>query len=210
MTSTDLNGRLLTPVALLVALLVSVVSACGSEEDGAPAGRSTASSTPPSTRVTPSIAAPSAADVPEIVGEWRRLTTCRQRERALIDAGLGDYVAEQAVGDGFLLGLTDVSQIEDPSHPCRGAVSQRHSHFFTAEGQFGSRDESGAQVDDDDYRLLRRHRVVIGKVTFRYRIEGGRTLRLYPVLPDCVRHGCANAQWAVAVSYNGLPWRRVS
>jgi hypothetical protein len=36
------------------------------------------------------------------------------------------------------------------------------------------------------------------------------TLRLFPVLPACAKRGCFEAQWVVAVTYNGLPWRRIS
>ena len=40
------------------------------------------------------------------------------------------------------------AQLKDPAHPCVGAVQQRHSHFFTRDGQFGSKDFRATQVDD--------------------------------------------------------------
>jgi hypothetical protein len=88
-------------------------------------------------------------------------------------------------------------------------VPLKHSHFFTAEDRFGSRDDLGDQVDDDSYRLAGHDTVVIGGVRFRYRIAGNEVLRLFPELPACARRGCFEAQWAVAVSYNGLPWHRI-
>lgn len=198
---------------LLPALVVAVVLASGCGDDSSEPGDADARETSPiqSPTETPT------TSVEPIVGEWQRVTTCQQRVKALREAGLEEYAAEQAAGDGFIPGVTDKSQITDPSHPCAGAVPMRHSHFFTADGQFGSRDDAGMQVDDGPYRLVGADKVVIGgdartepdAVTFRYEIDGD-TLRLYPTLPACRKTGCFPAQWAVAVSYNGLPWRRIS
>jgi hypothetical protein len=151
-------------------------------------------------------------DVPALVGEWSRTTTCQQRADALEAAGLGRFAAEHAAGDGFVPGVTSVDQLADPKHPCQDAVPQVHSHFFTADGQFGSRDAQGNQVDDGDYELQGDDTVVIGTaphaVTFHYRIEDGDRLYLDPELPACARKGCWDAQWGVAVAYPGLPWER--
>ena len=148
-----------------------------------------------------------------IVGEWQRDTTCEQRVKAFVDAGLGKYAAESVVGDGLIPGVGDVSELSDPDRPCIGATPVKHGHFFTATGEFGSRDEVGNQVDDGQYRLVGSDSIEIGSfegwVRFRYEVEGD-TLRLYPVLPKCARNGCFDAQWAVSVSYNGLPWKRIS
>ena len=43
-----------------------------------------------------------------------------------------------------------------------------------------------------------------------YRIEDDGTLLLDPVMPKCTKNGCFAAQWAVAVSYLGLPWEPVA
>lgn len=198
---------------LLPALVVAVVLASGCGDDSSEPGDADARETSPTQSPTET----PTTSVEPIVGEWQRVTTCQQRVKALREAGLEEYAAEQAAGDGFIPGVTDKSQIKDPSHPCAGAVPMRHSHFFTADGQFGSRDDAGMQVDDGPYRLVGSDKVVIGgdartepdAVTFRYEIDGD-TLRLYPTLPACRKTGCFPAQWAVAVSYNGLPWRRIS
>jgi hypothetical protein len=142
-----------------------------------------------------------------IVGVWTRLTTCEQRVKALDDAGLGEYAAESVAGDGLIPGVTDADQLEDRNDPCRGAKPVKHSHFFTEDGQFGSLDDTGQQVDDGPYRLVGKDSVVIGEVTFHYTATRD-TLTLEPVLPGCAKSGCFDAQWAVAVSYNGLPWQR--
>ena len=64
----------------------------------------------------------------------------------------------------------------------------RHSHFFTAEGQFGSRDQDGAQVDDGTYRIVDEGTFVVSKefpdVTFHYEIEGD-SITFEPVIPEC-------------------------
>jgi hypothetical protein len=49
----------------------------------------------------------------------------------------------------------------DPKDPCRGAQSCRHSHLFTADGAFDSKDENGEQVDDGKYEIVRTNRVMI-------------------------------------------------
>ncbi len=151
------------------------------------------------------------AEASPLVGEWQRETTCEQRVKAFEDAGLEKYAAENVVGDGFVPGVDDVSGLEDPEHPCVGAVPTMHSHFFTADGEFGSRDADGNQVDDGQYRLVGAHSIEIGSsegwVRFRYAVTGD-SLRLYPVLPKCARNGCFDAQWAVSVSYDGLPWKK--
>ena len=189
---------------LLVALLSR--TACGSDGEGA-AAPEPASNT--SATATPSDSPNPSADPTSVVGEWTRTTTCQQRADALEAAGLGRFAAEHAAGDGFIPGVTSVDQLEDPEHPCKGAVPQVHSHFFTADGQFGSRDAEGNQVDDGTYELQGVDAFVIGKVTFHYSISpDGTTLMLDPVLPACAKKGCWDAQWAVAVAYPGRPWRR--
>ena len=197
-------------VILVAAALVLV--GCGADPDEG-ATPSTAGNTSAAAADAGSTSA--SPDVPALVGEWSRTTTCQQRADALEAAGLGRFAAEHAAGDGWIPGVTSVDQLEDPKHPCQGAVPLKHSHFFTAEGLFGSRDAEGNQVDDGSYRLVGDDRFVIGKefedgVTFHYRIEDGDTLYLDPELPACAAEGCFDAQWAIAVSYPGLPWERSS
>jgi hypothetical protein len=73
-------------------------------------------------------------------------------------------------------GALSPDQIADPKHPCQGAVPQMHSHFFTADGQFGSKDHQGDQVDDGTYKIVDDRTFVVSKefpdVTFHYRVTG--------------------------------------
>ena len=93
------------------------------------------------------------------------------------------------------------------------AVPLKHSHFFTAEGLFGSRDAERTQVDYGTYTMEGSDTIVVdkefGKVTVHYEISEEDTLTLDPVLPACVERGCFAAQWAIAMAYPGLPWQRL-
>jgi hypothetical protein len=125
-------------------------------------------------------------------------------------AGLREALLESIAGDGWIPGVTSVAQIKDKAHPCRGAVAHKHSHFFTADGYFGSRDANGEQVDDGQYRLVGNDTVVIGDVTFHYKItDGGRTISFTPEIPKCAP-SCSEAGWSVSVAYPGYTWQRIS
>jgi hypothetical protein len=186
------------PVATLAVLL----AACTGGSDAA----TTAGSPSP----TPSTS-PSSAAVPALVGEWQRLQRCPEMVGLLRKADMPAAVPEVLAGDGWVPGVDDPSQI-DQRHPCRGAVSRKHSHFFTADGQFGSRDAAGEQVDDGQFELVGADRFVINPgasdaVTFRYTVTGD-TLRITPEIPAC-RPDCFPAVWSVAVAYDGYTWQRI-
>jgi len=89
---------------------------------------------------------------------------------------MDELVDEFVAGNGFIPGIG----VDDPEHidieqPCKGAVPPVHSHFFTEDGEFGSRDWNGEDVDDGRYRVIG-DKLVISKefpdVTLRYRTEG--------------------------------------
>jgi hypothetical protein len=99
---------------------------------------------------------------------------------------------------------------------CAGAKPQIHSHFFTADGKFGSLDQHGTQVDDGTYRLLSTDTVKINDGTFRFRIQG-KTLMLTPLLTTGEKQAAlakpldfSTAGWMVAVSYLDHPGKRVA
>jgi hypothetical protein len=202
------RGALTRKSAGLTALLVMAMSGCSS------GGQSTAQSSPsPTATTTETATGGQTTSAPQLalVGEWQRATTCQQRVHAFRAAGLGEELgAESAAGDGMIPGVTSVDQLKNPKRPCQGAVPIKHSHFFTADGLFGSRDAVGNQVDNGTYRIIDDHTFALGKVTFHYKILDGDMLKLYPVMPDCAPKGCWLAQWAVAVTYLGLPWKRIS
>ena len=185
------------PVVALAVLL----AACTGGGDATTAG---------SPSPTPSTSS-SSAPVPALVGEWQRLQRCPELVGLLRNADMAAAVPEMLAGDGWVPGVDDPGQI-DSRHPCRGAVARKHSHFFTADGQFGSRDAAGEQVDDGQYELVGEDRFVINPgaadaVTFRYTVTGD-TLGLTPEIPAC-RPDCFPAVWSVAVAYDGYTWRRI-
>lgn len=102
-------------------------------------------------------------------------------------AGLGAYAAESVAGDGFIVGVTQAKDLKDPKHPCVGAIEQKHSHFFTADGKFGSRDANGQDVDDGTWRQTDSKTIIIGPAngdtrvgtTFHFTITDNSILKLY-------------------------------
>ena len=150
-----------------------------------------------------------AARADPIVGRWQRSTKCSELVNALQRAGLHKYVLDAVAGNGFIPGVNTASAISDPTHPCVGAVPRQHSHFFTRDGQFGSRNWRGEQVDDGVYRITGKHTLVIlkefPKVVFHYRVSAN-SLTLVPVLPKaCITFRCA---WAISMAYPGHSFKR--
>lgn len=184
----------------LVCLAVLTLAACGSNKDNPSVAPSTASTS----------ASPSATTAPAstLVGEWQRLQKCSELESAMNKAGLHDALLKFVAEDGWIPGVTKASQIKDPAHPCVGSVDRKHSHFFTPDGKFGSRDANGQQVDDATYELVG-DAFVIGGVTFHYAITDHDTLSIRPDTPKCAP-SCFEAGWSIAVAYPGYTWHRIS
>ncbi|MCA1703592.1 MAG: hypothetical protein LC808_10185 [Actinobacteria bacterium] len=160
---------------------------------------------------TPSATAGNVADQSALVGEWERVTTCAEMIEAFEVAGLGASAVDNMVGNGFIPGVQNAGELKDPKHPCKGAVPRKHSHFFTKDGEFGSRDWNGEQVDDGTYRVIDADTFVISKefpdVEFHYQLEGD-TIVFDPVIPkECYEFRCV---WAVSMAYPGKKWTRVS
>jgi hypothetical protein len=191
-------GRLVLAISLTL-----LVAACGGAEgDG---GGASATSAAPATTA--------AAAVSPLVGEWRRTHRCEEVLEILKKAGFKEQVALTNIAEeGFLPGVSSANEIADVKHPCKGAVPHLHSHFFTADGQFGSKDQNGQQVDDGTYKILDDQTFVISggfpDVTFHHRITRD-TIRFDPVVPSCAP-GCDEATWSVMVAFPGKTWKRVS
>jgi hypothetical protein len=138
------------------------------------------------------------------------VTTCTELVTALTQAGLKKFVLESVAGNSFIPGVTSPDQIANPARPCKGAVSRKHSHFFTKDRKFGSLDWRGETVDDGTYRLVNNRTFVIfkefPKVTFHFRIRGN-TITFAPVIArGCATFRCA---WAISMAYPGKSWQRV-
>jgi hypothetical protein len=188
---------------LLASSLTVLVAACGGSE-GESGGASATSAAPATT---------AAAAVVPLVGEWRRTHRCEEVVEILKAAGFNKQVAlANIAGNGFLPGVSSPSEIADVKQPCKGAVPLLHSHFFTADGQFGSKDQNGQQVDDGAYKIVDDRTFVISggfpDVTFHYRITGD-TIRFDPVMPSCAP-SCEEASWSVMVAFPGKTWELVS
>jgi hypothetical protein len=161
----------------------------------------------------PAAATTSAGRSSALVGRWERVTTCQDLVRALTKAGLRKTAPAILAGNGLVTGTP--RQLARRANICKGAVPRRHSHFFTAMGQFGSIDYNGKQVDDGPYRLPDARTVRINDGTFHFRISGDE-LRLEPVISAAARRKAlaqplqfSTAGWQVAVSFPGHAWKRV-
>ena len=157
--------------------------------------------------------ASTAAKSSPLVGRWQTVRTCQGLVDALRKTSLTP-LAPAVIGDYFP--TQTPADIAKKPNICTDAKPQRHSHFFTADGKFGSLDQSGKQVDDGSYQLLSASTVKINDGTFRFRIQG-KTLMLTPLLTAAEKRAAlakpldfSTAGWMVAVSYFGHPWRRVA
>ena len=135
--------------------------------------------------------------------------------RALHDAGL-EALAPGVVGDYFS-GATP-QQLAHKKNERQGAVAQRHSHFLSSDGQFGSIDQNEKQVDGVPYRAsagtfyLGDHQ----EQALTYWIEGGDRLKMTPVISESVKRAAlahpleySTASHLVAVALAGQTWKRV-
>ena len=208
-----MDGRQMRSIAprggSLVGAACAALALFGSACSGAAAPTVQAGSATPPVSVEEPSSSPSAGASPEpIVGEWERVLQCDELVPPLEEAGLHDYVPSLVWGSFFYPEVPTIEAFDfDPKDPCKGAEPRRHSHFFTADGEFGSRDEHGAQVDSGVYELVGKHRLVINGSTFRYRIRGD-AIRFDPILPDCLP--CVDGMWMIAVASPGGAWTRVS
>jgi hypothetical protein len=84
-------------------------------------------------------------------------------------------------------------------------MARKHSHFFTADGRFGSRDQNGQQVDEGYYHITNPDTVVINNATFHYHITGdGNTISFEPAKETGI------SEWSVNVAYPGYTWHRIA
>jgi hypothetical protein len=193
--------------AIVVGVALLTLAACG----GTSAAETKSSDDAPEVTAESS---PSAATSP-IAGRWMQVHTCDQLVSGLEGAGLGE-VAPAIVGD-FFPDMTP-EQLAAKDDVCSGAKPQRHFHFFTDDGAFGSIDQFGNQVDDGPYTVSG-DTLKIGEGmsggTWTFAIAGNR-LTLMPRPTDAqIEQALADplefspAGWMIAVAYPGTTWKRV-
>jgi hypothetical protein len=210
--------RIETGLAGMV-LLVAVVAVGGcaspaTSPASAGAVPPTAESSPaPSPAANPPLASPTASGTSAIVGEWVGTHDCERIVSLLGTAGLDEFALEAVYGNGLVPGVTSEEGLQDPEHPCNGAVPRQHSHYFTADGLFGSKDYNGQQVDDGTYEIQGEDVIVINDRPFRFHIEGDElTLEPQPVdISACTTKECRfAATWVLMVAMPGMTWTRGS
>jgi hypothetical protein len=151
-------------------------------------------------------------DATSIVGRWQQSHRCQQLVDALNALGLG-AIAPAMVGDYFPEATPE--ELAAKTDLCSGARPIQHSHFFTADGMFGSLDQNFNQVDDGTYVMVDSNTFVIGEATFDF-TRTGDTLSITPRITakqraDALKHPLefSTAGWMVAVSYPGVDWKNV-
>lgn len=173
---------------------------------------------PPSAARPASAASKTIPAAAPLAGRWERVNTCQELVRALRRYGLERTAPAMISGNGYVPGSP--RQIARRRNPCQGAVPRRHSHFFRADGKFGSVDFDDNQVDDGPWGRVDANTLQIGRPhlfggTFRIRISDGR-LRLEPLITaaqkrEALRHPLqfSSAGWMVSVAFPGHTWKRV-
>ncbi len=211
------------PAIAAAALRTALGLAAVSEPAHIGCSSNSATSPPAGASHSPTTAPSASSAAAGLVGRWERVTTCQELVGELDKAGLGPLAPYAWSGQTSSTGLSSFapgSPKPTQAHPCTGALSREHSHFFSQSGQFGSLDWLGGQVDNGPYRVINNNTLYIGSppiaATFHYRILRGDTLLLTPVLTTAMlRQALAHpdkfsaAFWAMSVAYAGYTWKRV-
>ena len=202
-------------------LVVLSAAACGgaSPSGAAPSSApvttsSSAASPPPTVAISTGALSASPALPQELIGTWTRTQSCREELAAFEAAGLA-----KAAGFEWVTGNWVPNASPRSTGFCEGAVAPiEHSHFFTQEGEFGSRDEKGQQVDDGDFTVASpgvlnfpRHASDFGysgQIVVRYTMTGGQATFDVQVPSGCAGDAtCADAYgWALSAFFKGAPW----
>lgn len=188
-----------TPAVTL--LLLTAIFGFGCGEDRQPGERGTVE--PAHTTIAPKPAS--------LVGRWELVRTCQAMVNALQGEHLG-VLAPGVVGDYFP-GVSPL-RLARKRDLCSGARPQRHSHFFTEDGEFGSLDADDRQVDDGHYRITG-DTFRLGRERIRFRIARHDRLIMRPLISAEMRRAAlahplhfSPAGHAVAVALPGQVWRR--
>jgi hypothetical protein len=161
-------------------------------------------------------AAPSESASP-LVGQWSRIQDCEGMLAAFTEAGIAKSHAVWIVGNW----VGDPKDVEvDPDDLCADArPAEAHSHFFTADGTFGSYDADGEQVDDGDYMIVDSDTVSFpshstefgytGDILVDFSVTGESATFEVQLPSDCTDDRCLEAHaWAISAFYGPHPWSR--
>ena len=201
----------------LIAFLLLVAAACGSQD-----GSASAPPTGARTSRSPSAASP---PLPPLVGQWTLNLTCKALVTALREAHAADLIPRTV---GEFVPTTSSGELPsdwDPRHPCAHArPPTEHSHTFWADGTFNSYDQDGQQVDEGTYQVVDDHTFVFPPgLTMTYVVqEHGLQLDVVPP-KDCTdEHVVTHYEdgqpvtcrellaWAYSVAFPGQTWTRVT
>ena len=196
--------------AIALAAVVLILSACGTDVT-AP------SNAPPLATVGPATpgpsSPPSAADA--LIGTWVRTQSCEAALAAFEKARLFDQIRLWVVANWVAEGET-----RDIGEECDGArPPEEHSHFFTADGQFGSLDADGNQVDSGDYVLVGANMLAFpshsqefaydGEILVDFTVVGDTaTFKVVKPLSSCENECRISWGWALSAFFRPGSWSR--
>ena len=203
-------------------MVVMVASACAGTPTASPSAAPSMPAPSPSIvnslpLATPSPSERSESPAPDITGDWTRTQSCEQQLADFRAKGLAEAEGYQWVTANWVPGAPSPKGTDF----CAGAIAPiPHTHFFTADGQFGSRDENGKQVDDGDYLITAAGVVTFpshardfgytGPITVRYAVRGNEATFDVSVPEGCVKDAhCRDAYgWALSAFFDGPAWNR--
>jgi hypothetical protein len=135
---------------------------------------------------------------------------------AFVEAGIAESHADWIIGNW----VGDPEDVEaDPADLCaRARPAEVHSHFFTADGEFGSYDAEGEQVDGGDYAIVDSTTVSFpshadefgyaGDILVDFAVNGDSARFEVQLPPDCL-DSCIDAHaWAISAFFGPDPWSR--
>ena len=135
---------------------------------------------------------------------------------AFEEAGLIESQAIWIIGNW----VGDPEDVEaDPNDLCADArPAEEHSHFFTADSQFGSLDAEGNQVDMGDYVVVDADTLSFpshstefgydGDILVDYAVSGDSATFTVDVPSDCDARCLEAHAWAMSAFFGPTPWTR--
>lgn len=135
---------------------------------------------------------------------------------AFEEAGLAESKAEWIIGNWVGDPADIEANLDDLCADSRPA--EEHSHFFTKDGEFGSLDDEGNQVDSGDYAVLEAGTLTFpthstefgydGDILVAYTVDGDAADFDVQLPSDC-DDACLEAHaWALSAFFGPEPWTR--